>query len=112
MAQQAAALVVQPAVALLADSWEAALEALQADAAAQAVPQEDAVVAAETSGALALIRDGQRSRRTLSPRSSFYPPCPHSTQRCPCASQGSALTLSGKPGNREPDTTKASILFR
>jgi hypothetical protein len=81
MARPVAAQAVRSAVALLvvkpADSRAAAPAALQADAAALVASLAGAVVvaAAETLGAAALNCGDQRSRRTLNPRSSFYPPC-------------------------------------
>jgi hypothetical protein len=81
MAQQAAAQVAQRAaaslVAMQAGSRAAALGVLRADVAARAALRADAavVVAAAMSDAKAPFRDGRRLRRTLNPRSSFYPPC-------------------------------------
>jgi hypothetical protein len=77
MARPAGAQAVLAAAARLAvklvGSRAAAPAALQADAVAS---QADAAVvaAAETLGAAVLNCDDRRLRRTLNPRSSFYPP--------------------------------------
>jgi hypothetical protein len=71
----------QPAVAQLVvkQAGSRAVEAraaLRVGAAARAASLADAAaeVVAETLGAAALNCGGRRSRRTLNPRSSFYPP--------------------------------------
>lgn len=110
-AAQAVLLAAAQPVVKLAGSQAAAPAALQADAAALVAWQAgaEAAVAAETLGAAAWKNDDRRSRRTLNPRSSFYPPLSvfRRSAQSPCA-KPAALTLSRERGNREPDTAKGA----